>query len=148
MLSYRLIELIESHWEQIAASTIAEIRHDEKLPHMRELPESDLRAWAQGILKNLPSWPAPDYEIAKRYERLGQQRFREAVPLHEAIRSLHHLKRKLIDFTREQGYPQTSVELYAEEELQRRVSLFFDHLLYHVARGYEEAQHSATLAAG
>jgi hypothetical protein len=147
MLSHRLIELIESHWEQIAAGAIAEIRRDERLPHMRELPLSELRTWAQGILKNLACWRASDHEAGQHYERLGRQRFRESVPLHEVIRSLHHLKRKLIDYTREEQFPQTSVELYAEEELQHRVSLFFDYLLYHVARGYEEAQRGAPVAA-
>jgi hypothetical protein len=39
------------------------------------------------------------------------------------------------------------VDLYAEEELERRVGRFFDELTIHMVRGYETAWHRAAHAA-
>ena len=37
------------------------------------------------------------------------------------------------------GLPQTSLEIYAEEELEHRLNRFMDFLVYHHVRGYEAA---------
>jgi hypothetical protein len=52
----------------------------------------------------------------------------------------------MFDFVGEQGLTKDSVELYAEEELERRVGRFFDVLVIHMARGYETAWRRAVRA--
>jgi hypothetical protein len=149
MFTQNLIHAVEGHWERIAASTIDEIRRDKRLPHMRELPETELRDWARGILTSLPIWPVTldEEELAGRYERVGQVRFRESVPVHESIRSLHNLKLKLIAFVRDECFPQNALDLYAQIEFEHRANMFFDQLMYHVARGYDEARRNVHVAA-
>ena len=149
MFTQNLIQAVEGNWERIAARTIDEIHRDQRLPHMRELPEAELREWSRGILTSLPIWPAALGEegLADRYERLGQERFRESVPVHEAIRSLHHLKHKLIVFVREECFPQNALDLYSQIEFEHRTSMFFDQLMYHVARCHDEARQSVHQAA-
>jgi len=141
VLSNRLIQLAEDHREQIAASAMQQIRREGELLRMAKLPDSELRDWARDILKSLQSWTEPnqDEKLAKRYEDLGRRRVEESVPLHESVRALHILKRAIIDFVRNQGFGPTSVDIYSEEELEHRVSLFFDWLLYHIARGHGAA---------
>ncbi len=70
---------------------------------------------------------------------MGRARFEEGIPLHESVRGFQIVKEKIIDFIHEQGTAKTSVELYAEEELELRLSGFFDVLVYHLIRGYEGA---------
>ncbi len=149
MITQQLIDAVESSWEGIAARTIDEIRRDKRLPHLRELPNSEFREWARGILTSLPGWPVTldDEELAERYERVGKERFRESVPVHETIRSLHHLKCKLIEFVRSEFYPQNAIDLYAQIEFEHRTDMFFDQLMYHVARGHDEARMSIHRAA-
>lgn len=149
MFTQNLIDAVEANWEQIATLTIDEISRDARLPHMRQLRETELREWARSILTSLPVWPVKldEEELAGRYEEVGQRRFRESVPLHESIRSLHHLKRKLIVFVRGECFPQNAVDLYAQLEFEQRTNLFFDQLLYHVARGHDEARQGVHLAA-
>lgn len=141
MLSSKLIQLIEDHWEQITTRVLREIRKDARLVHVGKLPESELRQRAQEILKNLGHWLAvsKEEELAKHYEHLGRLRFEESIPLHEAVLARFIIKDQMIDFVREQGFRQTPMELYAEEELEHRVGRFFDTMIYHVVRGYEEA---------
>lgn len=141
MLSHKLIQAIESHCDPIMAALICQIRGDPDLTHMRRLPDLELREWGCAILKNLDTWllAGRDVSLAKRYEALGRLRFEESIPLHEAVHALHLLKDKTIDFVRESGFAQTAAQVYAEEELEYLVGRFFDWLVYHLVRGYEEA---------
>jgi len=148
MLSGKLIHVIEAHQEQIAASVIREIRHHPDLINLRKLPDVELRERGQLILENLGYWLSAgrEPEIEQRYEALGKARFEESIPLHESVRALAIIKDKMIDFVRDQGLARTSVDLYAEEELERRVGRFFDALTIHMVRGYETAWRRAAHA--
>lgn len=149
MHAYTLIQMIEDHSEQITSRVMRKIRHDPELRDVSRLPESELRDRAQEVLKRLGHWlgSGTEEELAKHYEWLGRHRFQESIPLHEVVRSLHILREDMIDFVREQGVGQSTVELYAEEELEHRVGHFFDNLVYHVVRGYEgELRKAARMA--
>jgi hypothetical protein len=80
-----------------------------------------------------------DSEIQKYYEDVGSNWHKEGVPLHEGIRATHTLRRRMIDFIREQGL-QSTLEVYAEEELEYRVARFFDCIVYAMVKGWEMAQ--------
>jgi len=146
MLSGKLIHLIEAHQEQIATNVIREIRRHPDMPHFHGLPDAELRERGQQILEQLGHWLSAgnETEIERRYEALGKLRFEEGIPLNESVRALSIIKDKMIDFVHEQGLSKTAVELYAEEELERRVGRFFDALTIHMVRGYETAwRHAA-----
>ena len=149
MLSGRLVQLIEEHWEDIAGRVVREIRRHPDLPVLARRPDAELKEWCQGILTNLGYWLAATRgeELRGRYEGLGRTRFEESVPLHEAVLRFFVLKDKIIDFVHQQGFAMTSIELYAEEELERRVHRFFDVMVYHLVRGYEHAMRVAARAA-
>jgi hypothetical protein len=145
MLSGRLIHLIEAHQDQIAASVIDAIHHHPDLPHMRQLPDAELRERGRQILENLGHWlEGHEDEIGSRYETLGKDRFEESIPLHESVRTLCITKDKMNDFVRAQVMPKDSMNLYAEEELEIRVGRFFDALIIHMVRGYETAWRRGT----
>ena len=144
MLSYKLIQLIEDHWELITDEVIERIRKEPELSHISQLPKSELKDWGRGILKNLGHWlEGRDEGLARHYERLGRLRFEEGVPLHESVWALFQLKDHMVEFVREQGLPHSAVEIYAEEELEHRVGRFFDWLVWHLVRGYEHALREA-----
>jgi hypothetical protein len=147
MLSARLIRLIETHQEEISARALHDIRLHPDLSQIRNLQDLELRERARRILGQLGKWLAEDEELAREYEHLGDTRFEESIPLHESVRALFIIKDKMIDFVKEQGVKRDSVELYAEEELERRVDRFFDELVIHLVRGYEGAWRRAAHAA-
>ncbi len=145
MLSGKLIHLIEAHQEQIGTNVIDEIRHHPDMVHLRKLPDAELRERGQQILENLGHWLAAGFEmeIARRYENLGKARFEESIPIHESVRALTITKEKMFEFIDEQGIAKTSMDLYAEEEFERRVGRFFDALIIHMVRGSEAASRRA-----
>lgn len=140
MLSYRLIRSISEHWSKIADRAVRQVQHSSKLLELGKLSEAGLRERARDILQNLDHWlVAKEEEVAGRYERAGRQRYEEGLPLHEMVYALQLIKETMIQFVRDQGYAQTPLELYAEEELQHSADRIFDTIIYYFVRGYERA---------
>ncbi|MCS6953205.1 MAG: hypothetical protein RMK57_12865 [Bryobacterales bacterium] len=145
MRPYTLVQMIESHSDQITQTILGRIRQTSSLREIRKLPESELQARAQEVLRRLGHWLAlrDESELAAHYEALGRRRFEEGIPLHELVEGFQIVKDCTLDYIRGQGLGQTTVELYAEEELEYRLGRFFDRLIYHVVRGYETALRAA-----
>jgi hypothetical protein len=149
MLSGKLVHLIESNWDAIASRVIDQVRREPQMSHTRGLAESELREWGQVLLQNLGHWLSAGNEeiLAHQYEHLGKVRHEEDVPLHEAVRGLSIIREKILDFVEDHIASRNSMELYAEEELERRLGRFFDILTIHLVKGYEGALRRAALAA-
>ncbi len=148
MLSTRLVQFIQDNWEIIADRLISRIRAHSDLPVLAAEPDAVLRDWCRDILENLGyllSGTKHD-EARREYQILGRQRYEESIPLHEAVLRLQLLKDQIIDFIHQQGFAMTSIQLYAEEELEHRVGRFFDARIYHLVRGYEGALKTAVKA--
>ncbi len=150
MLSAKLIQLVEDHWEGIMTAVLHHLRSDPRLPNIRRVPDSELRDSGRMMLKNLGQYlTASRHELRaleEQYEGLGRVRFAEEIPLHEAVRALQSLKRKVVEFLRDHEFAQSSVSIYAEEELEHRLNEFFDDLVYYEVRGYEAAMRQAMAA--
>jgi len=141
MLSSKLVQLIESHWEEIATRLISEVRRHPEMPKLARKTDAEMREWCRNILQDLDYLLAASkaQEVRRRFEILGRMRCEENIPLHEAVLRFHILKDKIIGFVHEQGFPMSAMHLYAEEELELRIGRFFDDCVYHVVRGYESA---------
>jgi len=150
MLSSKLIQLVEDHWEQITRRVIGEIQRDPELTHLSQLPESELTEWSGDLIRNLDLWlvSGRTKEIGDTYESLGRRRYHENVPLRELVRGMQTLKVVMVDFVRSQGLHQTAVDIYAEEELDYLVGRFFDTVLYHGVKGYEQELRKESARAG
>jgi len=148
MLSGRLIHLIETHHRELTDRVLREIWRQQDLPHIRRLPEAELRERGQAILEHLGEWLlGKEEEMNKRQEAVGRLRFEQSVPLHESVHGLCIIKNTMIEFIEEQGIPRDSIGLYAEEELEHRLGKFFDQLIIHLVRGYESAWRRAARVA-
>ncbi len=141
MISGKLVHLIESHWDEIIARVIDQVRREPEMAHIRTVLQPEVREWGQTLLQNLGHWlaAANDADLAQKYETLGKLRFEEEVPLHESVRGLCIIREKMLDFVEEHIFTKNTLELYAEEELERRLGRFFDLLTIHLVKGYERA---------
>ncbi len=86
-------------------------------------------AWLKGTL--------PLETLRVHYVELGAKRSREGFVLHEVMSSFLLLKKHLWAFFVERGYQGRLLDTYRVLELDKRVSYFFDLLLYSVTLGFE-----------
>ena len=145
MISAKLVHRIEDHWEQISRRFFRVLRSSQEVPHIARLTESEISDACCRILRNLGDWlvSGSESEIAWYYEKIGADRHRQAIPLSEAIRTLQFMKDSTISFIQDEGPIDTAVDLYAEEELETQLGRFFDLLIFHLARGHENAAAAA-----
>jgi hypothetical protein len=141
MLSPKFIQLIESHSGEIASAVLQELSRDPKTPRLGRLPRSEFEDRFQDIARNLGNWlaDAREDQIAHRFAGIGRSLGDPGIAPSEIVHALHALKERMLDTIRNQGWAQTSLDLYAEEELEHQVGRFFDTAVYHVVRGCETA---------
>jgi hypothetical protein len=141
MLSVKLVQLVETHWEQITERILYKIQNDARLAHINTLSESELRWRAREIVRNIGDWlgASQDEPLAQRCKALGRERFKEGIPLHEVVLARFIIKEGLMEFVHDHAFVETSLQLYAEGELEKSVGHLFDRMIYYVIRGYEEA---------
>jgi hypothetical protein len=141
MISTRLVQLIESNADQLIDRVAAEIRHEPEMTRGTSIQDHELRGLGQDLLYHLGDWLSAgnSHNLAVRFERFGKLCYEQEIPLHEAVRGMCLLREKMLDFAQEHMISTSSIELYAEEELERRLGRFFDRLATHLVRGFEEA---------
>ncbi|MFZ5925974.1 MAG: RsbRD N-terminal domain-containing protein [Acidobacteriota bacterium] len=141
MVSAKLVHQIEDHWEAITARFLRRLRLQQSLPHISWMPESEITENCRKLLRNLGHWlvSSSEGEIAAFYEKVGRDRYAQGIPLSESIRAVQLLKEAALDYIRDEAFVQTSVDLYAEEELELQLGRFFDLLIFYLVRGYEQA---------
>jgi hypothetical protein len=140
MISTRLVHLIEANGEQIVDRVAAQIRREPEMTHGKSIQDYELRGLGQDLLLHLGDWLIANngHDLAQGFERFGTLCYQQEIPLHEALRGMSMLREKIIDVAQEHMISNSS-ELYAEEELERRLGRFFDRLAIHMARGFEDA---------
>jgi hypothetical protein len=150
MVPGKLVHLIETHGDAIIGRVIDEIRRRPEMAQVRVLLEPELREWREDLIENLGHWlrTANELDLANRYEHRGKQHFEDGVPLHECVRVMAMLHESMIDYVEGHIASKETLELYAEEELERRLSRFFDLLVIYFVRGYERAMRNALRSLG
>ena len=145
MISGKLVHLIQTHADQILKRVAYEIRRQQDLSHIRALFDDELREWNLELLEGISFWlsPANQENLCHRYRDLGRRRFGQHIPLHESVRALCLMREKTLDFAEEHIASNSSVDLCAEAELDRRLLAFFDLLITQTVRGYECALREA-----
>jgi hypothetical protein len=148
VLSSRLIELIETHHEQIAARVISHLRREADLLGLGMYPEPNVREACREILGNLGALLLDGGEtLAPRYERLGQSGFEQGFPLHELVHAHQIIHEEMIQYLRDEGLTETVLGIHAGEELERAATRLFDTIVFHLVRGYVRAMRNRTAAA-
>ena len=152
MLAARLIRLIETHAPSLTREVMQDISTNERTSSFSKLAKEELEPRVAALYQNLGQWIGDPNEDAVReeYEHWGRTRFRQGIPLCELVYCVILTKKHLRRFIREHGLVTFSgdrvtpdelvpVELYAVQELNYEVGVFFDQALYYLSRGYEAA---------
>jgi hypothetical protein len=144
MLAYRLVRLIETHCEPLAAGLVRKLESCEKCRDFVRLPTDEFRQRAFEIYRHLGEWllGKSEHDIEKRYREIGQRRAAQGIPLAQVIWAIALVKENLAEFLRRETPELKPVELLGELELMQLLEQFFDRALYYAALGYNQQPRS------
>jgi len=141
MLLYRLVRLIETHSQPLAASLLLRVQESEHTREYRSVPAEELKQRVYEIYRHLGEWliGKTEFDIEKRYREIGALRAQQGVPFSQLAMAIMLTKDNLWDFLKKESAMDRPVEVFGELELLQLLERFFDHAIFYAALGYEQA---------
>ena len=141
MLLYRLVRLIETHSQPLAASLLLRVQESEHTREYRSVPAEELKQRVYEIYRHLGEWliGKTEFDIEKRYREIGALRAQQGVPFSQLAMAIMLTKDNLWDFLKNESALDRPVEVFGELELLQLLERFFDHAIFYAALGYEQA---------
>jgi hypothetical protein len=142
MLAYRLVRLIETHSDALAASLLAKVQTSELTHAYRSVPAEELKQRVSEIYRHLGDWllGKSEFDIEQRYEEIGTRRAHQGVPVSELIWVIVLTKENLWEFLRKESVMERPAEVFGELEMLQLLDQFFDRATYYASLGHERAQ--------
>jgi len=141
MLAYRLLRLVETHSDALAAGLLERTRNSPLLPDYTKVPPEELRQRVHEIYRHLADWllGKSELDVEKRYLAIGARRARQCVPLSQLIWAIVLTKKNLWDFLKQEAVLDRPAEICGELEVEELLDQFFDRAIFYAAVGYEQS---------
>jgi len=141
MLLYRLVRLIETHSQALAASLLLRVQESDQVHDYCKVPPEELKERVYEIYRHLGDWllGKTEFDIEKRYLEIGARRAEQQVPFSQVASVIFLTKENLWEFLKHESAIDRPVEVFGELEMLQLLEQFFDHAVYYAALGYERA---------
>jgi hypothetical protein len=142
MQAYRLVRLIETRSDELAAGLLKRVQESELTRGYRNVPPEELRQRVYEIYRHLGEWllGKSAFDIEQRYEEIGTRRAHQGVPISELIWTIILTKENLWEFLKKEVLMERPVEVFGELEMLQLLEQFFERAIYYASIGYERAQ--------
>jgi hypothetical protein len=138
MLAFKLVNLIETHTEQLSRELTEKLWNSPQCSDLHKVPADELEARSREIYRNLSDWLLDKkVEVERRYTELGALRAQQGVAYSHFVWAVTATKEQVRAFVQREGLSQNAMELHGELELLHLLDQFFDRALYYAAVGYE-----------
>lgn len=147
MMLYRLIRLIETHSQSLAACLLDQVKNSQLTEHFQQnVRPEELKERVYEIYHHLGEWliGKDEFRLEQRYMDIGARRASQQVPLSEVVWVIALTKENLWDFIRKESVLERPVEVFGELEMLQLLEQFFDRATYYTAVGYEMANSYTT----
>jgi hypothetical protein len=141
MMLYRLVRLIETHSQALAACLLDRVQNSELTQSYQNVPPKELQERVYEIYRHLGEWlmGKDEVQLEQRYLEIGARRARQRVPLSEVVWVIVLTKENLWEFIKKESVLERPVEVFGELEMLQLLEQFFDRAIYYAAVGYELA---------
>lgn len=142
MLTYKLVRLIETHSDTLAAGLLAKVRNSLRLGEYGSVPPEELQQRVYEIYRHLGEWllSRREIDLERRYIEIGARRAAQGVPLSQLIWAIILTKENLRDFLKGESAMERPPEGFGRLELLELLEQFFDRAIHYAAIGYEQFQ--------
>jgi hypothetical protein len=137
----KLVDFIETKSEEIAGQWAADVRKNSRTPSYRDLPEEKVIPHAIFFYTHFRQmfFTKDPFDTAKGFfARYAEERYREKIPLQEALYALILMRRHLWLYAEFRTAYETSVDLHQMAEGLNRTILMFDYATYQITEKYQE----------
>ncbi|HOF06236.1 MAG TPA: hypothetical protein PK175_07330 [Syntrophales bacterium] len=141
LASMKLIDLVENHAEKIAAQWSELVVKNPFTPFYHNKPAARLIPQAVTFYRNFRKLfmePKPVEASDGYFSRYAEDRYREGVPLHEAVYALILMRRQIWLYAEFQATFSTAVERQQAIDSVTRTMLMFDYAMYFITKRYRE----------
>jgi hypothetical protein len=141
MLTHKLINLIQYHSENLAASLLNQVQMSERSGSYRSVPPAELKEVVYEIYHKLGTWllHKTDIDIEQRYLAIGARRVEQNVALNELVWVIVLTKRNLWRFIDDVSFPGRAADNTEKQEMVLLLDQFFDEAIHAAIVGYESA---------
>jgi len=137
----KLIDLTERHAEKIARQWARDVKTNVRTPSYRNIADEKIVHQATEFYHQFREMffnDEPYQQAEKFFEGYAEQRYREGIPLHEAVYALILMRRHIWLYAELQAIFITAVEHRQAVESLSRTILMFDYAMYIITRKYRE----------
>jgi hypothetical protein len=141
MHSYRLVRLIETHADGLAAALQKKIDDSPRMAdYHHNVPREELTAVVNEIYKNLGQWlmARTEADLESRYLAIGKRRAQQNVPQSQVLWAIVLVKENLWEYLKQEHVLEKPVEIFGSLEMLELLEQFFDRAMYYAALGYEK----------
>ncbi|HXY11020.1 MAG TPA: hypothetical protein VEI52_24520 [Terriglobales bacterium] len=150
MMLYRLVRLIETHAQALAACLLTRVQESEATPDYKHVPAEELKGRVFEIYRHLGEWLISEDKrtVEARYLEIGARRALQGVPLSQLVWAIILTKENLWEYIKKESVLERPVEVFGELEMLQLLDQFFDRAIHYAAIGYERAvaEHGITIA--
>jgi len=141
MLAYRLVRLIETHSDALAAGLLRKVENSEFTHDYRNVPPEELKARVYEVYRHLGDWllGKSAFDIRERYREIGARRAAQHVRLSQLVWVLVLTKENLWNYLKNEAGLERPVEVFGELEMLQLLDQFFDRAIFYASDGYEKA---------
>jgi len=142
MLAYKLVRMIETHYDVLATKLLDKVLHSESTRSYSKVPPEELKRRVSEIYQHLGQWvlEKTDAELRLRYREIGARRYHQRVPLPEFVWAIVLAKQNLWEFLGDEAIPEQLAEVLGELDLLQLMGSFFDRAIHYGIEGYEAAR--------
>lgn len=139
MLAYRLVRLIETHSDALAAGLLHRVQNSELTRAYQNVPPEELKQRVSEVYRHLGDWllGKSAFDIEARYVEIGARRARQGVPSSQVTMTIILTKENLWEYLKQASVLERPAEVFGELELLQLLEQFFDRAIYYAAVGYE-----------
>ena len=141
MMLYRLVRLIETHSEALAACLLDRVQNSEATPDYGKVPPEELKERVYEIYRHLGDWliTKDELDLEHRYLAIGARRALQGLPMSQVAWAIVLTKENVWEFIKKEIGIERPVEVFGEMEMFQLLDRFFDRAIYYAAVGYELA---------
>ncbi|HYA95697.1 MAG TPA: hypothetical protein VEC95_05440, partial [Terriglobales bacterium] len=134
LAAQRLVRLIETHSEGLAASLLERTKASEKTRnYVDKVPPDDLRQRVYEIYHHLGQWliTKKEADVEERYLEIGSRRRRQGVLLSQLLWAILLVRDNLMDFLNREAIMERPSEVFGELEILQLLDQFFERAVYY-----------------